>query len=391
MKLKAIKFCRFSGQKYEWSMEGKPLHGTYKQCVTFQNINLIVGKNATGKSKTVNTIRHIADLLAGNVKLSQLMYDTATYYLLFDNNGVEIKYTLDFQEGKIKTEILTVDGINRLDRDSEKGKMYYSAANTYLDFQMEEDKLAVSRIDNIQQPFFEPLSTWGKNLSHYKFGGDLGKTTLLRDINAVKEDRELDLKDTDQVTEIFVRGEKKFGKTFTAKIIEDMDKIAYKITKIKVDSLKFFPIPAFGIGVQEKDIDSITDQKEMSQGMFRALSLLVQLNYSLLSKIPSCILIDDIGEGLDYERSKKLIDLVIEKVKGSSVQVIMTTNDRFVMNKIPLEYWSVIHRIAKKSLFYNYENSKEVFDDFKYTGLSNFDFLSSEFYFETLETQAEKI
>jgi hypothetical protein len=98
-------------------------------------------------------------------------------------------------------------------------------------------------------------------------------------------------------------------------------------------------------------------------------------------------LIDDIGEGLDYDRSKGLIDLIIEKVKGSFVQVIMTTNDRFVMNKISLEYWSVIERIPKKSLFYNYRNSKETFDEYKYSGLSNFDFLATDFYLTGFEKE----
>jgi AAA15 family ATPase/GTPase len=189
------------------------------------------------------------------------------------------------------------------------------------------------------------------------------------------------------VTEIFIKGENQFGEEFIKRIIDDMSQIAYHISTISVDILKFFPLPAFGIGVKESDIEDITDQKEMSQGMFRALSLLVQLNFSLLSKTPSCILIDDIGEGLDYERSKSLIDLIIEKVKGSSVQVIMTTNDRFVMNKVPLEYWSIIHRVPKKSLFYNYQNSAEIFDDFKYTGLNNFDFLTTEFYRTGFETE----
>ena len=100
-------------------------------------------------------------------------------------------------------------------------------------------------------------------------------------------------------------------------------------------------------------------------------------------------MIDDIGEGLDYERSKSLIDLIIEKVKNSSVQVIMTTNDRFIMNKIPLKYWSVIQRVPKKALFYNYRNSKATFDEFEYTGLSNFDFLATEFYIEGFEMQAQ--
>lgn len=388
MFLKNIKFCRFKGQKYEWSMEGKPLNGVDGQPVAFQEINLVVGKNATGKSKTIDTIRQLSDLLSGEGRLSQLVYyDTSIYDLLFDDNGNEIAYYLEFEKGKVKQELLKINGEEKLKRDSKEGSMFYEKANTFLEFQMEDDKLAVSRVDSIQQRFFEPLQNWGKTLSHYRFGGQLGKNSVLRDINAIKEDKEIDLKDSDKVAEIFFNGEKKFGEPFTNVIIADMKKISYHISKINVDTLNFFPIPVFGLGVQEVDIEAVTDQKEMSQGMFRALSLLVQLNFSLLSKIPSCILIDDIGEGLDYERSKNLIDLIIEKVKGSSVQVIMTTNDRFVMNNIPLEYWSVIHRVPKKSLFYNYQNSKEIFDDFLYSGLSNFDFLRTEFYTTGFDTE----
>ncbi len=389
MFLKNIKFCRFKGQKYEWSMEGKPMNEIDGQPVSLQKINLIVGKNATGKSKTINTVRQLSDLLSGKDKLSQLLYDTSIYNLLFDDNGNEIAYYLEFEQGKVKQEILKINGVEKLKRDSKEGKMFYEKADKDLEFQMEDDKLAVSRVDKIQQPFLESLQNWGKTLSHYRFGGQLGKNALLRDINAIKEDKEIELKDSDSVAEIFFSGKKEFGEHFTNIIIDDMKKISYHISEINVDTLKFFPIPVFGLGVQEADIESVTDQKEMSQGMFRALSLLVQLNFSLLSKIPSCILIDDIGEGLDYERSKSLIDLIIEKVKGSSVQVIMTTNDRFVMNKVPLEYWSIIHRAPRKSLFYNYQNSKETFDEFKYTGLSNFDFLSTEFYFEEFEQTGE--
>ena len=390
MNLKAIKFSRFNGQKNEWSIEGKPANGVFNQWVTFENINLIVGKNATGKSKTVNAIRTLADLLIGNVKLSNLIYNTSTYHVEFEDNGEIIEYFLDFQDGKIKQEILKIGNEEKLNRA--ESKLFYTQINGFLSFKMEDDKLAVSRVDSKQQPFFEPLYNWGKNLSHYRFGGQLGKNNLLRDVNAVKHDEEVDLKDNEEtnVSEIFIRGDRKFGDLFEKTVMSDMEKISYNINGISTTTLRFLPVSAFGLGVQESDVDVMTDQREMSQGMFRALSLIVQLNYSLLSKIPSCILIDDIGEGLDFDRSKSLIDLIIEKVKGSSVQVIMTTNDRFVMNKIPLDYWSVIHRIPKKSLFYNYKNSKEIFEEFKYTGLSNFDFLSTEFYFEGFENQ-EKI
>lgn len=291
MFLKNIKFCRFKGQKYEWSMEGKPLNGVDGQPVAFQEINLVVGKNATGKSKTIDTIRQLSDLLSGEGRLSQLVYyDTSIYDLLFDDNGNEIAYYLEFEKGKVKQELLKINGEEKLKRDSKEGSMFYEKANTFLEFQMEDDKLAVSRVDSIQQRFFEPLQNWGKTLSHYRFGGQLGKNSVLRDINAIKEDKEIDLKDSDKVAEIFFNGEKKFGEPFTNVIIADMKKISYHISKINVDTLNFFPIPVFGLGVQEVDIEAVTDQKEMSQGMFRALSLLVQLNFSLLSKIPSCIL-----------------------------------------------------------------------------------------------------
>ena len=92
------------------------------------------------------------------------------------------------------------------------------------------------------------------------------------------------------------------------------------------------------------------------------------------------MLIDDIGEGLDFERSTALIKLLIDKAKESAVQLIMTTNDRFTMNSVPLEYWSVIHRVGGKCRVFNYDNSRKIFDEFVYTGLSNFDFFATEFY-----------
>ena len=113
--------------------------------------------------------------------------------------------------------------------------------------------------------------------------------------------------------------------------------------------------------------------------MFRALSLIVQINYSVLADTPSCIVIDDIGEGLDCERSCDLIDVLMSKAEHSSVQLVMATNDRFVMNRVPLEAWSVIDRQSNHVTIHNYMNSKEVFDNFKFTGLNNFDFLAFDY------------
>ena len=63
----------------------------------------------------------------------------------------------------------------------------------------------------------------------------------------------------------------------------------------------------------------------------------------------------------------------------------MSTNDRFVMNNVPLEFWAIMHRTGNKSLSLNYRNSKELFDEFELMGLNNFDFFTSKFFLKNLD------
>ena len=391
MNLRAIKYCRFKGEANEWSIGGRPNGEEHNEWLTFENINLIVGKNASGKSRTIDAIRQVSDLISGDIKISTLNaigFGTASYELKFEDSSSAFEYELDYINGSVIQEVLRVDGKEKLNR--KEGKLWYEGANEELEFQTDDDVLAISKRDKKQHSFFEKLFLWGKTLSHYQFGSQLGRNALLKDINSIQHDDDVNLKNSDAVTEIFVKGVAKFPIKFSKIILEDMEYISYDLKEIKASPVKNFSVSAYGLNVQESDIEDVTDQREMSQGMFRALSLLVQLNYSLLNNISSCILIDDIGEGLDFERSKKLIDLIIQKVEDSSVQVIMTTNDRFVMNKIPLKYWSVIQRVSKKSIFYNFRNSRDNFEKYKYTGLNNFDFLATEFYISGFDNLKSK-
>jgi hypothetical protein len=63
----------------------------------------------------------------------------------------------------------------------------------------------------------------------------------------------------------------------------------------------------------------------------------------------------------------------------------MSTNDRFVMNNVPLEYWTVMHRAGTKLLSINYRNSKELFEEFELIGLNNFDFFTSKSFLNNLD------
>ncbi len=369
MILKALKFSdNFILGK--WSIKSGKAEDKY---VFFENINLIVGRNASGKTRLIDAIRGISDLLESGLEYASKMMNVS-FEVIFEDGKDEIKYYLEFDYlQSIVEENLYFNKVQKLDRSA--GQLYYEKLGQFVEFETDDEFLAISRRDNIQQPFFTILHNWGKNLAHYSFGGDMGRKKLIKSIN--NESIVItDFKNSNKVGNIYHQGKKEFGDTFEEIIIEDMKRIEYYLTSISYNYKSDFQ----HFTVQESDLPDKTYFERMSQGMARAFSLLVQLNYSLMAKIPSCILIDDIGEGLDYERSRSLIELIIKKVEGSNIQLFMTTNDRFVMNSVPLKYWSVIHREGNKSVFYNYQNSQKTFDDFAFTGLNNFDFFATDFY-----------
>ena len=372
MQLETITYAQFEGKPEEWSITD----------FSFGNINLIVGKNATGKSRTLNIIQALGNLVSGYIKLQ---FKSGNYKALFNEDGEKLIYFLKYEKNKVIEEKLVIGSTTKLDRGPRgEGTIYAVKEKRDMKFQAPPSELAcVNRRDSVQHPFFEDLHKWGKNLRSYLFGTPLG-----RDHYAVfrkdKEEEKLNLKDTKQTVAIFKKGQKKYSKEFIDNIKTDMTKVGFNLDNITVGSpisITFQNLlePPEGILVKEGDLNGTTDQNSISQGMFRALSLIIQLNYSLLDSVPSCILIDDIGEGLDYERASALIKLLIDKAKKSCVQLIMSTNDRFVMNNVPLEYWSIMRRFPNESKIYNYKNSRKQFDDFELTGLNNFDFFTSDF------------
>lgn len=385
MKLDIFEYIYNEGQPNEWKVE---------QC-QFSQINLIVGKNASGKSRIVKSIYLLSQLLteSGNLKPN---LRTDEWHLYFDIDQPENKteYLLKLEKGLVIEEKLIIGNQTLLERDQlGEGKIWAKELNQEIRFQTPQTELAViKRRDNIQHPFLENIYQWSNSLRFYEFGTQLGKDTIARippTLELLKH--KTDLKDYDYVVGIFAIGKKEIGDDFIKAIIDDMNNISYNISEIGIKVLSLLGsnlspddqnnLPQF-LYIKENDLKSITEQSLMSQGMFRALSLFIQINYSLLASKPSCIVIDDIGEGLDYQRSSSIIKLLIEKAKTGLVQLIMTTNDEFIMNGVPLEYWSVIERKSGSAKLHNRFNAKEKIEQFEFIGLNNFDFFTSEFHLQ---------
>ncbi|MEH2466070.1 ATP-binding protein [Nostoc sp.] len=385
MKLDLVEYCQDKGLPSEWRLDGCQL----------DNVNLIVGKNASGKSKILRAINLISGLLSGDASLRPDRM-SREWKLTFDSDDADNKkiYILTVDQGQVVKENFSIGSKNYLDRnESGVGMIWAEKLQISMEFQTPADEVAAfQRRDSIQHPVFDEIYNWASSLSYYQFGTDLGRNNVAVDSRIKKIRKSINKRDGENVIEVFKLGKSKSGQSFIEAIKSDMSSIGYNISDIDIQtpSLLFFDeedevsdkIDLKWLYVQERDLKDKTEQNLISQGMFRALSLIIQINYSLLAKKPSCILIDDIGEGLDFERSSAMIKLLISKAQTGFVQLVMTTNDRFIMNGVPLEYWSVIERKPGLAKLHNIDNSKQIFEDFKFTGLNNFDFFATQFYVE---------
>lgn len=375
MKLISFEYKEFWNTAHSWTLER----------VTLAPINLLVGKNASGKSRVINVIFSLARLLSGQVKEVNF---SGSFRTMFDNDGKKVEYKLDVDNSGVILEDFVMDGQQLLHRglggygwlmaediEGKSVKMRFKPSSRELG--------VVARLDPVQHPYLQQLHDWGKSVHRYEFGKGMGHENLSLKVKALLPLPEVLA--TDQIVPIFESGVRRFPEEFINTIKSDMRTVGYEIEDLLIERPAFVvvqlapPGELVGIAAKERDLPCVTDQHCMSQGMFRTLSLVIQFNYVLLCQKPGCVLVDDIGEGLDFERSCLLIDLLRSKARESDVQLILSTNDRFIMNKVPLEEWLILRRAGNQVRVRNYENSKEIFDEFKFTGLSNFDFFATDF------------
>ena len=208
MKLDIFKFVYNQGLASEWRLE---------ECRLSQ-INLMVGKNASGKSRSVTAIYTLSKLLSesGSLPAQPKSYE---WHLWFDNEQPEQKteYLLKIEKGLVIQEKLIRDGDPLLDRDeSGEGTIFAQELNQKMRFQTPKTELAVvKRRDLIQHPFLEKLYQWSNSLGFYEFGTRLGQDRIAQippKIELLKN--ATDLKDCDDVIRIFVLGEQEIGNQF---------------------------------------------------------------------------------------------------------------------------------------------------------------------------------
>jgi len=367
MILRSLKYTRYAGEPREWSIVGKD--GGYAY---FENINLLVGKNASGKSRTLNVFREISGLFSGRTDLKDVLSPSQYFELIFKDEDVQYKYILEFKDRRIIDEILLAEDKLLIHRSK---SIFLSPDGQNVDKNISDYQLLICMNGDDNIPYFRKFVEWGRSLKNYLFANQFEKNKQVKDYTRM-DGGDPGIEGTEVLIYTFYKGRELYGNTFVLEIVAGMRELGNAVTNIDIQERN----GTYGLAIEEEG-QYMVPQRDMSQGMFRTLALLIMLTYARMSNLSLCMLIDDMGEGLDFDSSKKMMDIVIKRINSSNLQFFMTTNDRYVMNQIPLKYWTVIDRVeSHKSVFYNYTNSKENFEDFKYTGLNNFDFLTTDFY-----------
>ena len=374
MILRKFNYFEFADKPNSWTLDGMIL----------ENINLLVGKNATGKTNALTKISWLGNMLAG---IQPQLLNSGNYDVEFIDGKDVYQYKLNLSSQRVEYEALIINGEQKFERRSDgRGQIFTVQFNTIMNFQLSPNQLVVtSKRDAIQHPFIEELAKWAEGIRMYAFSSHLGQNTLIviNDMNNIN----VDPRDMKSVIGLYIKGEQEFPQDFRKRIISSMKEIGYELSNVGVTSnIRSLSHVSFPIGtnglmlyIGEKESKPPIYQPQMSQGMFRALSLIIQITYNTLKHLSTTILIDDIGEGLDFERSSSVIKLIMRIAEEGKGQIIMSTNDRFVMNNVPLRYWQIIQRNGGQCKIFNYHNATEKFDEFQYMGLNNFDFLATDF------------
>lgn len=343
-----MKLTQFTYREEDWRLASP---------INLQEVNLLVGKNAVGKSRTIRALRNVLLYLMQLSERNTL--DIFRSELLFEDENDLISYEFRLKGADVVYESLKVNGETLLSRNENVTNLCGESINPPI------SKLTLHvRRDVVQYPFIEKIMLWAEHACGLCFN-------------------EIEIAG-DSAIPFYILGQ---GQTLYAmvkslpeksiqQVIEQAHELGYPIQRIELfehgGNLKM-------VLFHEENVKSQLFDALMSKGMFRALYLLIYAQYMSVREFPSLLLIDDLCEGLDYDRSTKLGKILFDFCIEHHIQLIASSNDTFLMDVVDLKYWNILQREGSEVSSIDIIKNPDLFNDFLFTGLSNFDFFSSDY------------
>jgi hypothetical protein len=328
--------------------------------------NLLVGQNATGKSTISQSLFHLARMLKGSPGKRLGRYEIE----LTNSSGSKYIYECSIlYDSQLQIfERLSKDGVLLIQRDESSAQMYSEAEQKLILINPPPDRLiSEARRDEKEYPYLEELINWAAGVHYFKFGHVHAQPANIF-IDGNSQITSLDDKDLNKILGQLDIPTKE-------SVIQDFNSLGYSLELINIKKNGDQNI----IYVRENGFKYEIHQILLSQGMFRSLFLLIFIQHLINKERSSLVIIDDLCEGLDYQRATKLGKLLFEKLSNSNIQSLATSNDYFLMNVVDVKFWNIIYRRGRELAIKNYSNSEKEFDRFRRMGLNNFDLFSSDF------------
>lgn len=328
--------------------------------VELKKSNLIVGKNSAGKSKFLKALQKLFAVLSQSRQEGELFKFFAEIVLEDENDS--IRYIIQYASDLVVHESLILNDKQIIDRFSNKASINGETVNP------PEDKLLLHVRRDIQKnPEFEKIIKWAEDSVIDSFTNK----------NAVSEKVAHDVlsKLSSQMKVHLVDMIRSIG--FPVINVDTLDNhFNNKRAEKKSIEEKSSRFPY--ILVEEENVGLLLSDS-ISSGMFRTIILLILLEQFISLKRPALIAIDDVGEGLDYARATKVGKLLFEVCEKNNIQIIATSNEEFMMNIVDITQWNILVRKGKEVKSISSELCPDEFKSFKYSGLSNYDFFTSDF------------
>ena len=339
--------------------------------INFSHLNLLVGKNSAGKSRMVSALDRCVDIIMQKLSLDGIS-QVLVFHLEFKTKASnKIKYVFAISNNKVIYEILKYNDVIHLNRST--GTIYLlTLANADIKGAKPPVNILLmhSMRDTEKFPFFEEIIEWATNYKIFRFSHLHTYLGLVPLFNIYKSS------ENENASKLYslLDDEKKL------KVLEDINYLGFNLLEIEATDFSFSKENKMML-LSEQGLGFKINQLNISQGLYRAISLIIFLYYYSDNKCRT-IVVDDLSEGLDYDRSTKLGKLLLEKFSDSNFQFISTTNDTYLMEVIDIKYWNIIHRKNNIVSSFNYNNCKKAFDNFYSSGLSNADLLSSNYLYD---------
>ena len=310
--------------------------GWHVEKLRLNHQNLIVGLNSVGKSRTISAIGQVASFIKGDVDSQN---DFSCSLLL--ENGSRLEYSFKVVSGQVTAEDLKKDEMSLIHRDMSSAKMYDDDMVS-----PPESKLLIQvRRDTKRFPEIEEIIQWAEHTSLFVFSNITTSPNSLSPYVISKEPL---------LPVMFgsISGDQQ------EMLKGYMQELGYDVKDIKDYEM---PSGAKSLHIYEEGIKMALRPFDLSNGMFRVLCVLLYMIYSSTLSEARCLVIDDMREGLDYMRSTKLGRIVFDYCARNRIQLIVTSNDCFLMDAVDLQHWNILQREGNLVYGINGYNSPELF------------------------------